>query len=146
MSARKVRDWMHHGVISCLPDTPIDEVAARMEDRDVSALVVVDDSGAAIGVISRTDLVNARFIQPYLKYWRGMTARHLMTAPVVAVRPDALLVDAIELLRARRIHRLVVTESTPAGERPIGILSTTDIARLHGTSTVGAGPARSDTD
>jgi CBS domain-containing protein len=140
-----VRDVMTEGVISCSPDAGLEDVAALMRERGISALVVVD-GGVAAGVISQTDLVNAAFVQPYLRYWRGMTARHLMSAPVVAVRPDALLADAIELLRSRRIHRVVVTEPTPAGERPVGILSTTDIARLHGAPTVGAGPARSDID
>ena len=69
-----VRDWMHQDVITCHPDTPVDEVAETLDVKDISALVVVDGAGNAIGVISRTDLVNARFIQPYLKHWRGMMA------------------------------------------------------------------------
>jgi CBS domain-containing protein len=143
MSDITVRDVMTRGVVSCEPDTSLEDVAARMHERGISALVVLKD-GAAAGVISQTDLVNAAFVQPYLRYWRGMAAHHLMSAPVVAVRPDALLTEAIEILRTRKIHRLVVTEPTDAGERPVGILSTTDIARVLGDQTIGAEPARSD--
>jgi crotonyl-CoA carboxylase/reductase len=131
MTDSTVRDWMHEGVISCSPDAGLEEVATIMREQRISAVVVMKE-GAAVGIISQTDLVNAAFVQPYLRYWRGMAARHLMTSPIVSVPVDAPLAHAVEVLRTRRIHRVVVTESTPAGERPVGILSLTDIARTVG--------------
>jgi CBS domain-containing protein len=127
-----VRDWMHQDVITCHPDTPVDEVAETLDVKDISALVVVDGAGNAIGVISRTDLVNARFIQPYLKHWRGMTAEHLMSKPVISVAPDTEIKKAVEMLHEKRIHRLVVVEATVGHTRPVGILSVTDLARHVG--------------
>jgi CBS domain-containing protein len=48
------------------------------------------------------------------------------------VRPDTPIAEAVELLRRRKIHRLVVTEPAEGGERPVGILSMTDIvARME---------------
>lgn len=123
----RVRDWMHLGVITCGPDTSVEEVAETMSARDVSALVVVDPVGYALGLISRTDLVNATFVQPYLKHWRGLAARHLMTSPVVSVRADSPVREAAQVLRERKIHRVVVTVVEGAWERPIGILSVTDL-------------------
>lgn len=143
MTETRVRDVMHAGVVSCPPDTGLDDVAALMRENGVSALVVVD-GGVATGVISQTDLVDAAFVQPYMRYWRGMAARHLMTSPVVSVRPDTTLTDAVEMLRARKIHRLVVTEPVAAGERPIGILSTTDLVRVFGSNPHGWDTARSE--
>ena len=132
MSELTVREWMHQGVISCLPGTPIETVAETMESNDISALVVVDNEGAAVGVISRTDLVNSRFIQPYLKHWRGMTAEHLMSKPVISVTPDTPIDEAARKLQEKRIHRLVVVEQAGGHARPIGILSVTDLARHVG--------------
>lgn len=123
---------MHAGVITCRPDTPAGEVAERMKAHDVSALVVVDDAGYAVGVISRTDLVNATFVQPYLRHWRGMAARHLMSSPVISVRAEISVEEAIDLIRERKIHRVVVTEPEGKRERPIGILSVTDLVRRMG--------------
>jgi CBS domain-containing protein len=94
--------------------------------------VVVEPAGDAVGVISRTDLVNARFIQPYLKHWRGMNAEHLMSKPVISVSPDTRIKDAVVLLQERRIHRLVVVETQTGQVRPIGILSVTDLAKHLG--------------
>ena len=127
-----VRDWMHRGVITCRPDTRVDEVAETMDTKDISALVVIDEAGDAVGVISRTDLVNARFIQPYFKHWRGMNAEHLMSKPVISVTPDIGVKEAVELLRTRRIHRLVVVEEQAGHMRPVGILSVTDLAKHNG--------------
>lgn len=134
MSEARVRDWMHKGVITCGADTPIEEVAGTMEVKDISALVVVDGAGDAIGVISRTDLVNARFIQPYLKHWRGMTAEHLMTKPAISVSPDAPITEAAQKIKQKRIHRLVVVENSAGHVRPVGILSVTDLAKHVGKS------------
>jgi CBS domain-containing protein len=122
-----VRDWMHEGVVTCRPDTGVAEVARTMRAHHISALVVVGDDGLAQGVISRTDLANVSFVEAYLAHWRGMEARHLMTTPVVSVRPDTQVSEAIDLLRKRRIHRLVVTEPAGTGERAVGILSMTDV-------------------
>jgi CBS domain-containing protein len=129
MPENTVREWMHEGVITCQPDTSVEEVAATMEAKDISALIVVDTIGDAIGVISRTDLVNARFVQPYLKHWRGMTAEHLMSKPVISVAPEMDIESAAHILHAKRIHRLVVVEAAGEHRRPVGILSVTDLAR-----------------
>jgi CBS domain-containing protein len=129
MSDKTVQDWMHRGVVTCHPDTSVVEVAAVMEAKDISALVVVGGDGDALGVISRTDLVNARFIQPYLKHWRGMAAEHLMSKPVVSVAPETAIADAVRILHERKIHRLVVVENAGGHIRPVGILSVTDLAK-----------------
>jgi len=132
MAKKKVRDWMHEGVISCCRDTPVEEVAKTMDAKDISALVVVDEQGDAVGLISRTDLVNARFVQPYLKHWRGMTAEHLMSNPVISVLPETGIDAAVRRLQEKRIHRLVVVEESAGHIRPVGILSVTDLAKRAG--------------
>lgn len=129
MSEPRVQDWMHRGVITCQPDTPVADVAATMDAKDISALVVVNEQGAAVGVISRTDLINARFVQPYMKHWRGLNAEHLMTQPVISVLADTTIQEAVQMLNEKHIHRLVVVEKASGHSEPIGILSVTDLAK-----------------
>ncbi len=131
----RVKDIMHEGVVSCSPETALEDVAHMMREQRISAVVVVAD-GVAVGVLSQTDLVNTAYVQPYLRYWRGMTARHVMNSPVIAVQPETPLVQAIDILRKRGIHRVVVTEPGSRGECPVGILSLTDVARLLETPIV----------
>jgi len=129
MNGKKVKDWMHRGVITCAAETLVSEVAATLDKHDISALVVVDENGDVQGVISRTDLVNARFIAPYMKHWRGLSAQHLMTKPVISISAESTIEEAAQLLFEKHIHRLVVVEKSGHHLRPVGILSVTELAR-----------------
>ena len=57
---RLVREMMHYGVISCNLRTPVEEVAHRMVNYHVHAIVVTDNAGYAVGIVSQTDVVLAR--------------------------------------------------------------------------------------
>jgi signal-transduction protein with cAMP-binding, CBS, and nucleotidyltransferase domain len=126
---RTVADLMHQGVLTCTRETPIQDVARQMSEHDVSALVVVNEDGDMVGLISRTDLVNARLYEQYWKHWRGLTAGHIMVTDVISVRKEDELQQAGRLMMERKIHRLVVVEDTASGVKPIGILSITDMVR-----------------
>ena len=121
-----VRDLMSQAVISCKRDTPIPQVAHLMRDQDVSALVVVDDKGYIEGLISRTDLVTLR---AHDEYWQGLRAEHVMVKKVICVTPETPLHEALAILLARKIHRLVVTDDCDQNSKPLGMLSITDIVR-----------------
>ncbi len=125
----KVRDFMSKNVISCHPYTPIQEVAKLMSDKNISALVVVNDDGTLAGVVSQTDLVNIRVHEEYWEQWRGLSAKHIMTREVVTISPDATLEEAAKLMKKHGIHRLVVTETRNHQVYPIGVISMTDIVR-----------------
>lgn len=126
---RLVGEVMHQGVLTCRRDTPVQDVARQMSEQDISALVVVNDDGNMIGLISRTDLVNARLYEQYWKHWRGLTAGHIMVTDVVSVRPNDTMQTASKLMMERRIHRVVVVEDAGEGVKPVGVLSVTDVVR-----------------
>jgi CBS domain-containing protein len=126
---RSVAEVMHRGVLTCRRETPIQDVARQMSEHDVSALVVVNDEGHMIGLISRTDLVNARLYEQYWKHWRGLTAGHIMVTDVVAVQTTDSMQVASRLMMERRIHRVIVVEEDGDGVRPIGVVSVTDVVR-----------------
>jgi crotonyl-CoA carboxylase/reductase len=56
----RVRDLMHRGIISCTLDHTVATVAKIMVDEEIHAVVVMDDQGRAVGVVSQTDMVLAR--------------------------------------------------------------------------------------
>jgi signal-transduction protein with cAMP-binding, CBS, and nucleotidyltransferase domain len=129
MEQRVVEDVMHRGVLTCQRETPIQDVARQMAEQDVSALVVTNAEGGMVGIISRTDLVNARLYEQYWKHWRGLTAGHIMVTDVVSVRPSDTVEDASKMMMERKIHRVVVVEDGPGGQQPLGVLSVTDLVR-----------------
>ena len=120
----RVRDLMHRGIISCTPDDTVGTVAKIMVDREIHAVVVMDGEGQAVGVVSQTDMVLARQGRTPDEA-RAMRAREVMTPGCATCDADMLLSDAVSLLTARRMHRLVVTENG----QPVGVISMTDVVR-----------------
>lgn len=132
-----VRDLMHAGVVTCAPSLPLQDAARMMAEYDVSALVVVDERGGLAGIISRTDVVNARLYAQYWKHWRGLTVGQVMTAEVVTIGPQELVERAGRIMVEHKIRRLVVVEPDERDLRPIGILSLTDIVHEIAVETGG---------
>ena len=125
-----VKDVMSKGVIACQPHTPLDKVARAMAERDISAVVVVDEQGYLEGLVSRTDLVKAEASNRAFTALPDILPEHIMTRDVITTTPDEPLVEAVSKLIENRIHRLVVVEQENGRKRPVGILSVTDLARL----------------
>lgn len=124
MRDKLVRDVMHRKVISCRVDTPLKEVARRLDSERINALVVVDESGDLCGVVSQTDLVKASD-----QDWENLVAEDVMTPDVVTIVADIPVLAAVELMVDSQIHRVVITQGGLAPRRPVGVLSLTDVVR-----------------
>ncbi len=117
-----VREVMHRGVITCSPDTALKEVARIMNATDVHALIVVNERGLALGVISHMDMLRAFGQDLY-----ALKAEDVMTHEVLSVRPEAPLAEAVEMMLKHRVHRLLVCSEEGEEKVPLGVLSTTDV-------------------
>lgn len=128
MIDKSVADLMHAGVISCTLETPMPEVARKMTNADISAIVVVDHEGCLAGVISRTDLV---VLFGYDEMWLHLQAGQVMSGTVYTISPTTAATEAARQIHQNKVSRLIVTEPVADSdkERPIGILSITDIVR-----------------
>lgn len=122
---RLVRDAMHRGVISCRVDTPLEEIAQRLMEYQINALFVLDQSGKACGVVSQTELVRA-YVQGG---WSDLVAEDIMTPDVVTVVPDIPVTAAAQLMLDKDIHRLLIVQGGLIPDRPVGVLSMSDIVR-----------------
>jgi len=114
---------MHRGVIICWADEQLIDVARRLCEYDINALFVLDDSGRAVGVISQTDLARA-YVE---EGWRHRTADEIMATDVVTITGDIPLDVAIRLMLDKRIHRLLIVQGGRTPNRPVGVLSLSDI-------------------
>lgn len=122
-SSKLVRDVMHRGVIICWADEPLIDVALRLCEYDINALFVLDDSGRAVGVISQTDLARA-----YMEgKWKERTADEIMATDVVTITGDIPLNVAIQIMLDKKIHRLLIVQGGRTPNRPVGVLSLSDI-------------------
>jgi CBS domain-containing protein len=130
-----VAEAMHPGVVTCPLETPLATVARMMASYRIHAVVVFgeesdDVEGSQLwGVVSDLDLVGAASAGDIEERTAGGSA----VTPVVMVAPDDSLAHAARLMSEHEITHLVVAE--PGAVRPVGILSTLDLARvLAGTA------------
>lgn len=107
------------------PDAQVHEAELLLKTYRISGLPVVED-GEVIGVISQTDLLNARSSELIGSNWDRVKVRHLMSRPAVTVHLATTIRRAARLMLDEQIHRLVVVDPDGA---PIGVLSASDLLR-----------------
>ncbi len=135
------RDIMVTEVICVGPDDPLVHAVETMSRSRVSGVPVVNGDRRVLGVISEKDILYQllgettdnfmAFLARCLRSGdccevkvQGLTAREVMTSPAVTVREEATLVHLAELLTARQINRLPVTDAVG---RMVGIITRSDI-------------------
>jgi len=129
LAGATVADAMTSGVISCAPETPLRTVARIMAEQRVHAVYVFDygheddETVELWGIVSDLDVVAAA-----VEYLDARTAGESSVTPLVVVHSDDALDHAAALMAENDASHLAVLD--PCTERPVGVLSTLDIARV----------------
>ena len=132
----RVRDVMSSPIRACAPDLPLAAAAELMARERIHCLAVVEEPGggnenqAFLGVLSDLDLVAALDGAA-----APGTVREVASAPLESVSADAPLSEAVHQMRERRVHHLVVVAE--GSGRPVGVLSTLDVAQALATADRG---------
>jgi CBS domain-containing protein len=95
-----------------------------LTNHKINVLIVIEPGGKACGVVSQTDLIKVLWAE-----WESLFAEDVMTPDVTKIVPDAPVKAAAQLLMDRHIPRLLITMGGPRPQRPVGILSMSDIVR-----------------
>lgn len=144
----KVRDLMTSPVISVGPKASLKEAARRMIEAGISGLLVTDDNGGLVGVITEADFVKSESGRRAVKRarllrWFGnddelpsteRLVEDVMTSDVITLGPDADHAEAARIMRKSGIKRIPIVEDDGTVR---GIVSRSDILRAF---------ARSDND
>ncbi len=107
------------------PDATVREAELLLKTYRISGLPVTD-GGVVVGVISQTDLLNARSSELIGANWDRVRVRHLMSRPAVTVHLATTVMRAARLMLAEHIHRVVVVDEE---EAPVGVLTASDLLR-----------------
>lgn len=140
-------ELMTHDPVTVSPKTPVPDIARILLDHAISAVPVVDERGALVGMVSEGDLLGReeRDREARRDWWltllaegealdpdfvaslknRRLTARDIMSAPIVRVTETAEIGEIAQLLEAHRIKRVPVLRE----DRIVGIVSRTDLLR-----------------
>jgi CBS domain-containing protein len=130
LDSTRVAEAMHPGTVTCPPETPLRTVARMMARYSIHCVVVLADideadwDGRLWGVVSDLDLVEAAAGADVDERTAGGTA----ASPLITIAPDETLERAAQLMAEHETSHLVVVD--PASDRPVGVLSTLDVARV----------------
>ena len=113
------KGWVVHSIG---PDASVYEAIARMNEHQVGALFVIDDS-RLLGVFSERDYARKLAL-------RGLRSRDtpvsaVMSSPVLTIRPDASVQDGLEVMTEKYIRHLPVVDSSGV----IGMVSIGDLVK-----------------
>jgi CBS domain-containing protein len=145
---------MTRSLICATPDQDLNEAEALLIEHRISGLPVVDD-GKLVGILSRSDLARVQvlmdsldgqvtdqfewteqadgFQHPHASEFRGfrqmladLKVKDAMRDGVITCPPDATVGQLAATMVRQHIHRIIVVEE----DRPVGVVSSLDLARL----------------
>jgi signal-transduction protein with cAMP-binding, CBS, and nucleotidyltransferase domain len=119
-----VREAMSSPVISVDENEDIVQVANKMREQRVGAVIVVNINRNPVGIVTERDIVTrvvADGVDPNM-----LVASKVMTSPLKMVEPELELMDAMKMMDRENIRRLGVIYK---GEL-VGIITDRSILRL----------------
>ncbi len=100
-------------------DDKLEQCATRMETFKIGSVILVDDSGKLIGIVTKTDITKV-----FSKIYGGQyQVKDFMTRKLITCRKTDSLRFALNMINKNNISRLVVTDNKGI---PVGIISTND--------------------
>lgn len=112
------------GAVHTLPaDTPLEQAAKELDQKRVGALVVLDDTGAILGVLSERDIIRETASGGAKALAKQAGAA--MSRDVVTATPHETIDEGLARMTDRRIRHLPVVE----GGKLIGIVSIGDLVK-----------------
>lgn len=116
----RVSDIMIKNVVVAKENDKIREVAAKMYENKVGSVVVIDDDGKPIGIVTERDMVYvvARSLPQDTPVWM------VMAEDPVTINENALITEAMEKMRELNIKHLPVVDSSG---KLVGMLAFRDI-------------------
>ena len=139
MKHRKIKNVMSTDVATVNKDTPFKDIVRILDQRDISAVPVVDADNRVLGIVSNADLLPKQGAQEpseahspiawFQRHWdrartEATTAGELMTAPAITIGPEDTVVEAAKLLDRYAVKRLPVVDGN---ENLVGIVSRRDL-------------------
>lgn len=128
MKPVRIRDVMVENVVTVGPDYTVKHAASIMNRFGLGCVVVLQDE-EVVGIITERDLLKR--IVAVARDPEKTFVRDIMTKPVIVVRPNVSLEDALKLMFKHRIKKLPVMERVSGKIKLIGLVTLTDIARLQ---------------
>ena len=127
----RVREVMGTPLATARPGTTLAEASRRMGRDRISSLVVVDEAGCPLGIITERDVVKA--VGSHGAGAADIPLGVVMSSPVATVRSDAFTYQAMGRMDRRRLRHLVAVDD---GGRAVGVVTTRGLMRMRTSSAL----------
>ena len=117
-----VGDVMSDSMLVCRGKTPIISVARTIMDAGWRSVLVVDEKGKHLGVVSGKDLI--QFVENGVD--QSLTVRDIMH-PALTININASLREAADVMIKSHHHRLIVIDEDDPDAFPLGVISSFNI-------------------
>lgn len=121
-TVQQVLEGKSQKLLSISPEAMVFDALKLMAEREVGALVVLEDE-KLVGIFSERDY--ARKIILHGKSSRDTKVRDIMTSRVVCVRPRQVVEECMALMTEKRVRHLPVLDD----KHVIGVISIGDVVK-----------------
>ncbi len=104
----------------------VQQAAKKMKDKNVSSLVVVDESGLPQGLVSERDLV--RKVCTTDVSISTVKNKEVMSSPLVTISSRSSPSEAADMMLQHNVRHLLVVDNDNVN-KPIGIITPLDFTR-----------------
>ena len=122
MTVRHLLEQKSHDLWTIDPDAPVLDALAKMAEKDIGSLVVMEGE-ELVGII--TERHYSRNVVLKGKRSRTTLVRDIMESSVIHVRPEQSVELCMTLMTDKRVRHLPVLE----GKRVVGIVSIGDLLK-----------------
>ncbi len=140
---RTLGELVRHAPVCCVASASLREAAQRMADAKVRTIVVVDEAGTPVGMVTLVDLLR-RVLLPERPL--STPVADVMSTPIVTLPVTTTASEALYVMADRGIRQVVVV----GNGRPVGVINERDLFALQRISMrqviEGLHAARSITD
>ena len=119
----RVREVMTPNPVTMPPTATVKEAVATMADRDIGSVLVVDEDGRLVGIVSERDVIRRVLAQG--RSLEDTRLADIMTPNPVSVDPEATVEEALRAMARLRVRHLPVVDKETG--RLVGIVSIRDI-------------------
>jgi len=112
-----------HDAIKIKANDNIAEAATKLTENKIGALLVQDDSGKIVGILSERDIVGG--MGPHGADLHDVPVSELMTADLIKCAPGDTVLKAMAMMTDRRFRHLPVFD----GDELLGVISLGDLVK-----------------
>jgi CBS-domain-containing membrane protein len=124
----RAADVMSRPVLTVRADDTVEQAAALLSHKNVTAAPVLDSEGDLIGIVSEGDLLRARVASERDGAQTATAVADVMSRTVIVLPPDAALSEVAEAMLRHNVHSVPIVDD---GAELAGIVCRHDLLRAY---------------